>query len=279
MNIYAKIGIGLAVIGAAIGGFFFIKSQNKTVEAGSGTGSGTGNGSGGTGTGTGTGTGSGTGTGNGANPDTTPDLETALDLARKRLKDMIAKYKQDGRFSNTADAEFLILNLNSLDESERPSINDIKTVLKKSNMAFYDGKVSNRMTKAEMDAFITANAPSYDGKRIMGYNGGFESPDLTPYTSYQLKKLLANGWWFALRTSNMPTPGYTATSGATTYANSATSYNNGYAATSQGGNYLVFPFSFWGDNTISHLSMVKIPTSLTGVDYSYAFDGRKSKIL
>ena len=179
---------------------------------------------------------------------------SALDIARAKLKAVINNYKQNGKFTNTDEALFLIINAESLEEADRPSVQDIKTVLRNSNMVYYDGKVSKRMSLSDMVSFLNSFAEKKNGKNVLGYKGGFDSPYLANYTNYQLKNILANGWWFGLQTTS---------SGGL----------NGY--TSEGGTYRVFPFSKWdvSDNGDARLSMVTIPEEYKGSEYSYGVDG------
>jgi len=136
---------------------------------------------------------------------------STLELAKLRLKNTIANYKSTGRFANVSDAEFLIKNLDSLDESERPSSDEILRVLRMSNMAYYKGVVSPRMSEADMQKFIDSFAAMENGKRVIKHSGTFVPIvttsvvwDYTPYIQAQLQKLLANGWWFGIKQNADP---------------------------------------------------------------------------
>jgi hypothetical protein len=171
---------------------------------------------------------------------TTLDKENAI----------LSTIENSNKFTNVEDAAYFILNINVLTPDRKPSNVRIKAVLQNSNMAYYEGVVSQRLSLAEMNTFLDNNAPKNGGRNIMKYNGGFNSPDLSAYSDYQLKKILANGYWFALWTNPGGSGGYLMV----------------------GGNYVVYPYSLLGGND-SHLSMVFIPEKYKGGLYSSAFSG------
>ena len=187
-----------------------------------------------------------------ATEEAAADAKVILD----KVNVILTIFQADGTFHTTNDATFFIKNKSVL--SNPPSFEQIKMGLQLSDMAYFNGVATKRMN---MQTFINTYAPLYGGKRIMNYNGGFDSPDLSPYTVTQLQEILAHGYWFGLWFDGNSNP---------------VGHNNGYLATSTLGRYLVFPFSLRGGSD-SHVVKVTIPPAIKGVDYSYGFDGVGSK--
>lgn len=216
----------------------------------------------------------------------TPGAESKLDeVINEKLKSILTIYKTTGKFANAADAEYFIKNTDYLDENERISTAEIKNALKRSNLVYFDGKVTTRMTADEVEKFFMDMSPKAGGKAYMefnkvvstpgnnGYGSGsglnnsqipienMNSPILTPYTNYQLKKLLANGWWFALWYD-----------GGGNYAG----HRNGYSTTNPGNFYALNVWDMWGSNPTNR-KMVKIPDTLKTDEYSYYSFSAKGK--
>lgn len=175
-----------------------------------------------------------------------------------RITKILGELDKNTKFSNADDAKYFIQNIDSVDENKRPSNDDIKKYLLKSGLAYFNGNIEPRMSRADADKIIVDNAPTLDGKKVIKYKGGFESPDLSPYTTNQLKRLLAHGYWLALWYD-----------GGGNYAG----HNQGYAATSAGGYFVVTTIDLAGSND-GHLRKVTVPTELQGEPYSYSAEGK-----
>ena len=182
------------------------------------------------------------------------DAATQLKANIDRENAIFIAVETNNKFPSLEDASYFISNLNLLDVNHTISNDRIKAVLRNSNMAFYDGVVSQRLSLADMQMFLDNNAPKVGGKSVISFNGGFDFPILSSYSDYQLKRLLANGYWFAI-------------------------WNDGNGTDVKyqmsGNAYTLFPYSFSGDND-SHLVMVTIPATYKGGLYASAVSGSSS---
>lgn len=187
MKTIFKVLIGLAVAGAAIGSYLIFKPK-KTVNL---------NPDGSIGDGSGTGT---------TPPPTTPPGTTPPpttpppNVQDPRITTILDYLNKQGKFETTANALYLIKNLDSVGEDVRPTTASIKLALKHSNMAYYDGKVEPRWTVAQAEVAMLA---PFANKSSLGaytfyFGSGFSDPNLANWTPYNLKKMLAHGYWFAL---------------------------------------------------------------------------------
>lgn len=179
-----------------------------------------------------------------------------------KLKAITEKLIKDARFDSVADAQYFMDNIQSIPPVTKPNSDQIRAGLRNSNMAFYDGKAEKRLTFWEVDKMNQQNLwkSKNEGWAMIRFAGGFESPAFNKYTPYQLKRLLAHGWWFGMT----PVGG--------------TGYKMGIAE--DGGNaYYVAPMGMGRPGSAAQengsvYSGVAMPSSLKGEEYSYAFNGK-----
>ena len=121
-----------------------------------------------------------------------------------KLQSIATLMNNTGTFSSIADAQYLFDNMSKF--SIAPDINSVRLALKQSGMAYYDSKVTMRMTQNDVWAIIKQysglvnsnfNPPLYG----MAFTHDFDAPALGNYPVYQLKKMIAHGWWFGLDSS------------------------------------------------------------------------------
>ena len=174
-----------------------------------------------------------------------------------RVMAILSVIDNGGKFPDFDSASYFIANFNVIDVNKKPSIDRIKEALKNSNMAFYDGVVSQRLSNDDMVKEFAKFAPqgsnSWGSHSLISFNGGFGSPNFSAFTDYNLKKYLAHGWWFGLW-----------------HDGSTGSGNGGYQMANNA--YVVVPQNLWGSND-SRVSGLTIPAQYKGGTYTYAFGG------
>jgi len=251
------IGVSSALL-LLVGGIILFKKKDNTIDD-SGTGSGSGGNGSGSGSGSGTGSGrtrgsgsglssitisSGSGTGSGSGSVIDPRITFILNYLRDNSK-----------FATKDDALYLINNINNVGEDIRPTDNDIKTALLHSSQVgwvYYDNNIEDKMQKIGVNLFLFNKAPKgTDGLTpIQKYNGGFDNPVFTDWTTSDLKKLVAHGWWLGLIRNSI-----------------------GSDFKKIGDDYVVIPYNLINSNDNAQLVMVPKKEDYSGGKYSLGFSG------